>query len=195
LDGYFTLIRRLRAGSEVTALAPRNLGVTSATRGVGVSTVARSLAIAAARMSSRPVLLLDLSRVELAGFAEPHSTHAQDQHAAQQAQLELRDRVVPSSGAGNLFTLELGEGGTLSAAFEDFGIADWLRWLEQDFGFVVVDLPPAQSAMCFAAAGLLNGVLLVVEAGRTSSESAARGKLALDEARGHVLGVILNKQR
>ncbi len=68
-----------------------------------------------------------------------------------------------------------------------------LQSLDNDFGFIVVDLPTVESSLCFVAAGLLNGVLLVIEAERTRSETAARAKQRLLDARANVMGVILNK--
>ncbi len=73
-------------------------------------------------------------------------------------------------------------------------VYELLRSLEGDFGFIVVDLPPTDSGLCFSTAGTLNGVLLVMEAQRTHSAEAARAKQRLIHANAAVLGVILNKQ-
>jgi len=70
---------------------------------------------------------------------------------------------------------------------------DELRW---DYEFVIVDLPPANElSTCFAIAGKLDGVLLLLEAERVHSETARRVKRQLAEAHATILGVILNKQR
>jgi Mrp family chromosome partitioning ATPase len=70
-----------------------------------------------------------------------------------------------------------------------------LASLSREFGFIVVDLPQAESSVCFAAAGLLNGVLLVMEAERTHHAAASRAKARLLHANAAVLGVIFNKHR
>jgi Mrp family chromosome partitioning ATPase len=56
-----------------------------------------------------------------------------------------------------------------------------------------LDLPTVESSLCFVTAGSLSGVLLVVEAERTRTETAIRAKQRLIDARASVLGVILNK--
>lgn len=59
---------------------------------------------------------------------------------------------------------------------------------------VVVDLPPlAATSDARALCGYLDGVVLVVEAGRTTIEEAAEAIRLLQDANGRVLGVILNK--
>ena len=68
-----------------------------------------------------------------------------------------------------------------------------MRSLENDFGFIVADLPTVESSLCFVSAGLLSGVLLVMEAERTRSDIAARANQRLVDARANVLGIVLNK--
>ncbi len=70
-----------------------------------------------------------------------------------------------------------------------------LRDLHDEYGLVVVDLPPAtDSSVALAMAGLLAGVVLVVEAEQTRFESAQRASRSLQQAQANVLGVILNKR-
>ena len=58
---YRALVHRLRALKGADRLAAISIGVTSCDRGVGVSTIAGDLAIAAAQSSEGTVLLLDLT--------------------------------------------------------------------------------------------------------------------------------------
>ena len=71
-----------------------------------------------------------------------------------------------------------------------------VKELAQDFELVVCDLPAAGQASCTSRlAGLLDGVLLVVESERVCCEAAERGKELLMRADAQLLGVVLNKRR
>ena len=74
-------------------------------------------------------------------------------------------------------------------------VNELLRGIEDDFAFIVVDLPPVDSSLCFVTVGSLDGVLLVMESERTHAETAIRAKQRLLDARATVLGVILNKHQ
>jgi Mrp family chromosome partitioning ATPase len=190
-EQYYALVHWLRAGGDIGAVAPKTLGVTSCARGAGVSTVAMNLAAAAAQSSERPVLLLDLSAVRLAPQAHDRSVVSGDRDTPN-GPGGLYERVEASS-IPNLSVLRVDETVHFALGCECRGVADLVRSLEDAFGFIVVDLPNTESSICFTSAGLLHGVLLVIESERTDCRAAARAKQVLNQARANVLGVILNK--
>lgn len=194
-EQYYSLAHWLRPIGDMSAVGPKTIGITSCTRGVGTSTVASNLAIVAAQARDQPVLLIDLSTAR--------STLAT--RFSMLGDLGLRDALADVARPGecvkatpitNLSVLAVNETGDPRALKVDCGrLNNLLQALEREFGFIVVDLPSIESSLCFATAGLLNGVLIVMEAERTRFEAAARAKQRLIHAQANVLGVILNKYR
>jgi protein-tyrosine kinase len=192
-EHYYAVVHWIRSTVHATAVEARTIGVTSCNRGAGVSTVAANLAVAAAQTCERPVLLLDLS-----GTRATLSTRL-----AASGDLGLREALAPdsqprqcvkSSPIPNLSLLAMNEVGTPKALSTDgHQVNKLLSELEPDFDLIVVDLPPTDSGLCFAVAGRLNGVLLVIEAQRTRNDTAIRAKQRLIHANAAILGVILNK--
>jgi len=167
--------------------------VTSCAKGAGASTVAANLAMAAAQTCDRRVLLLDLSStrpalakwLDMSGDLGLYDALAGDSHPSECAK---------ASPITNLSLLAVNEANTPRSLKMDGGrVHQLLRSLEHDFGFIVVDLPPAQSGLCFAAAGALSGVLLVMETERTNCDAAYHAKQRLIHANAALLGVILNE--
>jgi len=193
-EEYYGLVYSLRSSGMPTA-APASVGVTSCDSGAGVSTVALNLAVAAAQTDEQQVLLVDLSTTRSAASSR----------FSMKGDLGLREaladpvapgRFVRATPIARLSLLAFNEGDDPRALCGDCSrVSDLLRALEADFSFIVVDLPSTDSSLCFATAGLLKGVLLVMEAERTRCEAAVRAKQRLIHAHANVLGVILNKQQ
>ena len=190
---YYSLVHWLRAMGDLSGIAPKSIGVTGCGPGAGVSTVASNLAIAAADIGDQPVLLLDLSvgrasasaRFRMTGDLGLHDALANSRVAACYA------KPTPVPNLSLLGTNSVAD--AQMANVDSTKVNDLMRSLENEFGFIVVDMPTVESSLCFVTAGLLNGVLLVIEAERTRLETAARAKQRLIDARANVLGVILNK--
>jgi Mrp family chromosome partitioning ATPase len=192
-EQYHAVVQWVRSSDQTTLDACKSIGVTSCGHGAGVSTVAANLAVAAAQSCDRGVLLLELSgtRSLLAS------------RLAMRGDLGLRRALQPDARAGecvtpspipNLSLLALDESaGSCGLGNDGRQVDALLDELSADFCFIVVDLPPVESALCFAVSGILNGVLLVIEASRTSADAAFRAKQRLVHANAAVLGVILNK--
>ena len=94
---------------------------------------------------------------------------------APESRLSACARPSPIS---NLSLLAMNETGALLGS-DACGVSEVLKDLKRDFGFIVVDLPHVESGLCFALAGMLDGVLLVVESHRTAEEAAARARQRL----------------
>ncbi len=192
-EQYHALVHWILSSDDPGAVEAKTIGITSCPRGAGASTVAANLSVAAAQVCDRPVLLLDLSsmrsvlamRMSVSGELDLPEATAADSYPGQH---------VTASPIPNLSLLTVNEAGAPETFSTDgCKLNDLLRELERDFGFIVVDLPPTDSGLCFAIGRLLNGVLLVVEAERTDGDAAVRAKQRLIRANTAVLGVILNK--
>jgi capsular exopolysaccharide synthesis family protein len=196
LSGHYeALFRQLRFLHDRQSEPPRTIGVTSCESGEGVSTVAVNLAVSGAHSGCR-VLLVDantispsLARTLLVaprpGLAELLTGEA-----------DLKECIHTTATTG----LSVLPAGPLSPA--DQADYDWTRLrpiidqLTADHAVVIFDLPPVNAlSPCPVIASLLDGVLLVVEAERTGSDAALRGKRQLCAAHAKPLGVVFNKGR
>jgi len=192
-DHYGTLVHWIQSFRSSAGLDARTVGVTSCGAQEGVSTVAANLAIAAAHSCIRPVLLLDLTG------SRPRLT----KDLAVVGDLGLERALLPGACARECaVTMPLPNLSVLASSDEGscrgFGpgggrVIELIRDLEHDFHFIVIDLPPAGSSLSFAIAGAIDGVLLVVEAEKTASDTASRVTQRMAHANANVLGVILNK--
>jgi len=72
-------------------------------------------------------------------------------------------------------------------------MADLLKTLEKEFGHVVVDSPPITSFTdSVLVASLVDGVIFVVNSGKSSRQVVRRARQLLTDVRAKVLGVVLN---
>ena len=67
--------------------------------------------------------------------------------------------------------------------------------IKAEYGFVVVDMPPATQFEAPASPGWLDEVVLVVEAERTRTQSARRAKEVLERSGARLVGVVLANER
>jgi Mrp family chromosome partitioning ATPase len=159
-----------------------------------VSTVAVHLATTAASLADHRVLLVD------ANFARPSVPRIFGVRGrpglaeAIQNGHELSEVLQPS-GVDNLSLLVGGRPvGGHSRVFGAPALEGLVKELAGEFDLVVVDLPAAgQSTAALRLAGHLDGIVLVVEAGRAPCEAAQRVSAVLVRAGAHLLGVVLNK--
>ena len=190
-EEYFSLVHWLRSFDDFSSVTHKSIGVTSCTRGAGVSTVALNLAKAASQISDQAVLLLDLSDT---GAGTVRRSRLNNDQGDVLADVAGAAEFIRPTSIPNLSILSVSSIDDVRALAVDSGrINDLLESLKNEFGFVVVDLPAVESSLCFVTAGLLSGVLVVMEAERTRFELANRSKQRLLDARANLLGVILNK--
>jgi capsular exopolysaccharide synthesis family protein len=80
--------------------------------------------------------------------------------------------------------------------FESDRFDKFLLSMKELFDYVILDVPPFPS---FSEARVLcrkvDGVVLVLEAGKTRKQVAVRAKQAIEAAGGNILGVVLNKRK
>jgi non-specific protein-tyrosine kinase len=176
----------------------QTIGITSASAGEGKSTTAANLAIALAEGGRRVIVIdADLRRPSLsalfgveahAGLADMLLGELPGELSGEQAPLLLVDtpapgvRLLPSgpTPANPLAALA-------SRRFEQV-----LALARAQADFVLVDTTPA-GALADAAvlAPRLEGILLVVSAGRTKRDLARRAREQLDRVNANLLGVVL----
>jgi succinoglycan biosynthesis transport protein ExoP len=196
--GYETLVSSL---AMVTARQPlASLLVTSVQPEEGKTTVAMNLSLTMAR-AGRKVLVLDAdlrrSRVHqivgvsrAPGFAELLAGTA--------GVLDVI-RAVKVSGdlAGSSETLSvITSGQPSSASFASLGtprVKEIIAATASRYDLVIVDAPPVfavNDPQLLAPA--VDGVILVLAAGRVSEKDAARAKAQIEDSGGHVIGVVMN---
>ena len=183
-------LRQLQRGDKDLQI----IGVASCTSGEGVSTVTANLALTAASLSERPVLLIDanLARPSLGSwFGLPEGDGLADVLLGSVAV----DDVIHTTPEANLSLLTAGTAvARTRASFDPAREQQLLTQVRSNFGLILVDLPAAtQTSFCWSIAGLLGGVLLVVEAERIDAALAQRVKRDLESAGARTLGVVLNK--
>jgi len=195
-DRYAVLARQLQDSSDSSDCKTATIGLTSSRPREGVSTVAANLAISAAMSQDCPVLLADanMSRPSVAREFSIASGPGTSDILSGRAEMDECVLPLPSN---NLFVLPAGSTVEHTQATHDaLAIAKLLNEMDSKFGLVVFDLPPAtELSPCFAFAGQLDGVILVVEAEKVQREAAERTKKRLLRAHARLLGVVFNKQR
>ncbi|MDY0167177.1 MAG: CpsD/CapB family tyrosine-protein kinase [Thermoguttaceae bacterium] len=180
-----------------SATAPfRTLGVTSCSRREGVSMVAAQLSAAAVHLDEGPVLLVD------ANLTHPAVHELFDVDFSPGLSEALLDpAILPAcvqpSGRDHLSLLTAGEpNGHLPKAFDTGGIGSVIETLAQEYKLIVFDMPPAgEQSAALRLAGLLDAVVIVVEAERVCYEVARRTRQLLERAGASVRGAVLNKRR
>ena len=97
----------------------------------------------------------------------------------------------------NLFVLTTGKISLLPAEiFEGEAIELLLAELKKKFDFIIFDgAPVIEFPDYYALAPKVDGIILVVEAEKTSIEEAQRAKRNIEQAGGHLLGVVLNRRK
>jgi len=212
-------------GGNGDRVAVRTLGVTSYRRGEGVTTVAAGLAATAAASEHGPVLLVEVSTEPPTlhevfdlpmpvpessangngngngnGYGERRfaAPIAMGEAAPADAELPIQvERAAQPTAVSNLHLLS-----SEAIAPSQHGrlaidrIAQAAAAATSKFELVVLDLPAAGTrSAAIHLAGLLDGVLLVVEAEGVRWESVNRLRQLLDRAGANVAGAILNKRR
>lgn len=173
--------------------APRSLLVVGPTPTEDRAAVAANLAVASAH-AGHAVILVDAD------------LHRPSQHAlfALENRLGLADALASAAGADALLQdtavpgLRVLTAGTPPAnpasLLDGPRTADLLARLRAMGDLLIVDAPPILSVSDAAVlAPLLDGVLLVVTAGRTRREAARAAREALDRVGANVLGVVLTE--
>lgn len=183
------LLNRYRDGSVKSVL------FAGTTRGDGVSTTVANFAISLAMDSRVKVLVID------ANLRTPrlHAAFKIDPIPGLSDLLTRNGRGVRpvKLGTGNLRIIPCGRPYTeMHTLFESRRFEEFLRRMREKHDYVIFDGPPIHdSSECRVLCPKVDGVVLVIESGKTRRQVAISAKKQLVEAGGRVLGVVLNKRR
>ena len=100
-------------------------------------------------------------------------------------------------GHGNLYVIPSGKKriGPLTL-FESVRFEKNLKMMRERFDYILLDAPPINGyAESRVIATKVDGVILVIESGKTRSQVAIKAKQELEEAGTKILGVILNRRK
>jgi capsular exopolysaccharide synthesis family protein len=164
--------------------------------GTGTTTTAALLAASLAEAKNSRVLIVDgnfrtpaLNRLfqlkNNGGFSEVVSKGLPFE--AQTQPTNRQNLLVLPSGQAPIVPAEL---------FEGEAMKQFLSQLKKAFDFVIFDAAPLlQFPDAYALAPSVDGVIIVIEAEKTSIEDAQRVKRNLEQVGARILGVVLNRQR
>lgn len=187
---FLSLVRKIDAHVEPSS-SGRLIGVTSPEAGQGVSSVAMNLALAASRLESRRVLIVDsnydrptsnqLFGVRRSpGFSDLLENGADIEYAVQ----PLSDHRLSVVSVGSPRT----------KPYERVQAERLFGNLRQSADWVVVDLAPADGVSDAGyVASLLDGVIVVVRSGGVNTQQAQRAIDLLRNENANVIGVVLNE--
>lgn len=185
-------------GVARTLLAPsaqqraRAIGISSASVGEGVTTVAGKLAMSAARMAESPILLVDcnLEHPELEDvFRLRPAAGLRDVLGGRTPLAECIRRTHVAN------VTVLGPGGRMRGSDR----CDWQELLDamtKQSSLILFDMPPVNELVSQSLPlADLDGLLLVVEAERSRRPAVQRAMSQLQRAGAKIEGVILNKRK
>jgi Mrp family chromosome partitioning ATPase len=169
---------------------PKLIGVTGFTDGAGTSTLAAGVAAALSETGDGKVLLVDVNATN----GEVHPFFAGRPAAA--LTTAIKPEAAITSAADNLYLATVNQSGSKSTHLglkKFFALVPTLK--ASDFDYIIFDMPPiTQTSPTVGLAALMDKVLLVVEAEKTTRDTVKRGYRELVGARADV-AVVLNKTR
>lgn len=172
------------------------MAVTSYYRGEGTSTVAAGLSATMAQLTGKRVLLVDTNLLN----PSVHRIFDVDQSPGLIEVLQngkVMEAPVKRSHVENLDLLPSGKGTfNLSSVYESDLLDELMDLWRKEYSFVVFDWPALNETTAgMRMAGMMEGVILVIEAERTRWEVVQRPGDMLMHARIKVCGAVLNKRR
>ena len=172
---------------------PQTILVTSAVMGEGKSTTVVNLGIALAQTGARTLVLdLDLRKPRLASFFNASGSQGISRYLSGQSELNTE---IQETGIPNLFLIAAGPippnpPELIGSARMTFG----LQLLSQYFDHILIDAPPLMPVTdALVIARVVDGVLMVVEGGKTPTAIVEKARNLLGSVDARVLGVIINK--
>ena len=189
---YLELIRTVfQAVNAEGKLRNRIVAFTSALPNEGVTHVVNSFAKELAEQTQKRVLAVDARRLQSLSQADPgkismHCLETQIDNLLTLPATGFAGKAIGVSAAADLGKWQA-DPKYRSACLKA------LRW---NFDYVVIDCPSlALSADATTLAPMIDGVAIVVEAGRTRSRQIQRGQKIVESTGGNFLGFVLNQRR
>lgn len=169
---------------------------TGTVHGEGSTTTAAGFASSLAEGYQLKVLLMDLNfrTPGLHRLFDTDETHRLLDIFSDKNGLES---ILSGVSQGNLYVITCGEDVSASTAlFESEWFAEFLKTMRASFDYVILDAPPAT---IFSDAQIIarqvDGVILIVESGKTRRQVALKAKTDIEAVGGNFLGVVLNKRK
>jgi Mrp family chromosome partitioning ATPase len=188
---YLELIRNaFQAVDAEGKLRNRVVAFTSANSGEGVSYVVNTVAKELATQTHRRVLAVDAIGLQGIRAAEPNQVV----------------RHCSETQLDNLLTLPAEQSSGLVGLPAPTQVANWygdaehrvacLKALRWNFDYIVVDCPALDvSSEVSLLAPIVDGVAIVVQAGRTRKNQIQRAREAVESTGANFLGFVLNQRR
>jgi Mrp family chromosome partitioning ATPase len=179
---------RISLETALTQRIPRIVMFIASQGGEGTSTVAAQFAQSLASDERLRVLLVD-AHVRRPAYGRDGSPAA-----AQPARAAPR-RQAPSSAPGPDL-MPLSEDSREAHAVTPASLREALDAVATGYDWIVIDGPPVLESPDAATLGVVaDGVIVVVQAGRTKRPVLARSVDLMSRAGGRVLGMVLNRRR
>ncbi len=189
MEFYLELIRTVfQAVDDEGRLRNRIVAFTSAVPGEGVSYVVNTLAKEIATLTQKRVLAVDSSGLQNIRIADPN------QIAQQCSETQIDNLLtLPAAVSGLVgFQAPLQTRGWHSDPEYRASCIKALRW---NFDYVLVDCPSLKvSADATTLAPIVDGVAVVVAAGRTRRDQIHRSRTVIEQTNGNFLGFVLNQR-
>lgn len=177
---------RMTLESALVGRSPRTVMLVSAQRGEGTSTVAAQFASVLARDGRQRVLLMDLNARRPSPFVEGPDGSGSD------------IQRIPSAGGETtlLDVLPVPEVARTAGLIAAPAAREWLEAVSSGYDWIVLDGPPVLEAPdAPSLAAIADGVVVVIEAGRTKRPVLHRATDLLRKARAQLVGSVLNRRR
>ena len=179
---------RISLEAALTQRIPRIVMLLASQGGEGTSTVAAQFARSLASDERLRILLVD-AHVRRPAYGSDGSPEV-----AQPARAAARRRASPDAPGPDLMPLseDSREARTLAPA----SLRESLDTIASGYDWIVIDGPPVLESPDAATLGaVVDGVVVVVQAGRTKRPVLTRSVDLVSRAGGRVLGIVLNRRR
>jgi len=169
---------------------------TGTAHGVGCTTTAAGFANTMAQYCRLNVLLIDVN----IRFPRLHEVFNIEHNQGLTDLLtngEEKISVFKKMGHGNLYLIPCDKKASVpQATFESTRFARILKLMREKFDYVILNAPPVNSyAETKVIVKKVDGVMLIIESGKTRKQVAIKAKQELENAGAKVLGVIVNRRK
>lgn len=192
MGNYFQLTQTVLRSADARCDRGAVIAVISAAGGEGVSHVVRLLGMELARHSFKRILLADADGIRKQSMDVGISTTLSCERT-QLNNLWMLPREETASIEGDSENAELQAD---AWSRDPQSRVESVAALQRHFDCILVDCSSlATSPHAVTLAPLVDGIVIVVEAGRTNREQILYSKRIVEEAKGNLLGFVLNKRR
>jgi hypothetical protein len=189
---YLEIIRNVfQALDDDGKLRNRIVAFTSATRGEGVSFVVNTIAKELAEQTHKRVLAVDAVGLQNIRVPEPNQIVRHCSETQLDNLLTLPKEAIVNGLVG------LSKPAKVKDWYSDVDYrASCLKALRWNFDYIIVDCPSLDvSSDATLLAPLIDGVSIVVQAGKTRRGQIVRARQTVENAGGEFLGFVLNQRR